>query len=82
MQSVLPAGELEAHVLEYAGRVARNAPIPIEAAWVALRAAREPGVPAWRDELELLKERAITSDDYAEGVRAFLEKRPARFVGR
>jgi enoyl-CoA hydratase/carnithine racemase len=75
----VPRGELDRHAFAYAERVAENAPLPIEGAFVAVRAALDRTDEALRAELEELKRRAIESEDFAEGVRAFLEKRPARF---
>jgi enoyl-CoA hydratase/carnithine racemase len=74
--------DLESTVLDYASRLTENAPVSMEGAWVAIRAAHEPWNATWTDELEDLKRRAIESADFAEGVRAFLEKRPPSFGQR
>ena len=79
---VTAADELEETVLDYARRLADNAPMSMEGAWVAIRAAHEPWNGAWNEELEDLKRRAIESEDFAEGVRAFLEKRRPNFGRR
>ena len=78
---VLPPDELEAHAFEYAERLAANAPLSLEGAWLAIRALEEPDASHWWEELEALRRRAMASRDFAEGLAAFLEKREPRFRG-
>lgn len=78
---VCPARELEARTLEYAERLAANAPLSIEGAWLAVQALLDPGNERWQDELEAVRRRAIESWDVREGLAAFLEKREPRFRG-
>ncbi len=81
VNAVLPPESLEAHTFDYAERLAANAPLSMEGAWVAIRATQECDGSPWWDELDALKERAAASRDFAEGMAAFLEKREPRFRG-
>jgi enoyl-CoA hydratase/carnithine racemase len=78
---VVPAGELDAYVAEYAARITANAPLTI----LALKAAvGELGKDA--DERDMARCDALVDDcfksqDYLEGRSAFLEKRKPEFTG-
>ncbi len=79
---VVPGDLLEDEVMDLAGAIRANAPLTIRACKVALREARrEPGRRDL-DRVAKLVEACFRSEDYREGQRAFLEKRPPQFLGR
>jgi enoyl-CoA hydratase len=71
--------EIHARAIELAQRISANAPLTVKAAKLAIRAfTGDSDLLAEADRLYAL---ADTSADYAEGRRAFAEKRPPRFTG-
>jgi enoyl-CoA hydratase len=79
---VHPAAELRARTLETARAMAAKSPVALRMAKSAVRAAAEMPLEAGlRYETELFVT-CFASDDRAEGVAAFLEKRAAEFRGR
>jgi 2-(1,2-epoxy-1,2-dihydrophenyl)acetyl-CoA isomerase len=70
----------EAHTL--AARLAKQATIGIALAKRALDAAETNTLDQQLDLERDLQDEAARTPDYAEGVRAFLEKRPANFGGK
>lgn len=67
-----------------ASRIAERAPLTIRSIKAEIDAVTQGRIPSGEDVRRLadLRRDAWMSRDYDEGVRAFLEKRPARFVGR
>jgi len=79
---VVPAAALEDEANALAKRIAGQAPLAVrfakEAALAALEMPLEQGLRYELDLAVLLQ----TTEDRAEGVQAFLEKRPPRFEGK
>jgi enoyl-CoA hydratase len=82
VELVFPHEELRAKTLELANRIAGKSPLTLKVAKEAVRASHrmaiEEGVLYERDLFCL----CFSSADKEEGVKAFLEKRPAQWTGR
>lgn len=82
VEMVVPHDELRAKTLELANKIASKSPLTIKVAKEAVRASErlaiEDGIPYERDLFCL----CFSTADKEEGVKAFLEKRPAQWQGR
>jgi enoyl-CoA hydratase len=79
---VVPHAELLSTSLDLARRIAANPPLAVQRLKAGLRKALDPD---WKDLGEWVSAsltELFRTEDHREGVRAFLEKRPARYVGR
>ncbi len=79
---VVPQAELEPYATDYARRIAENAPLTVGAIKRVVGEALKD--PADRDLAlcDRLVRECFESQDYAEGRRAFMEKRKPVFTGR
>ena len=66
----------------FAATMMANAPLAIAGSKLILQSLAAGEVAERRRDIEALIRQALDSEDYREGARAFLEKRPARFKGR
>lgn len=80
---VVPRLDLEAVTREVAAKIAKTSPLVQRLLKQQVRAliCEKPPTPGTLERLEALRRDVYWSDDYQEGIRAFLEKRPPDFHG-
>ena len=81
VHSVVPAGELEALVMEYCATIAANAPLTLRTARRVIRELLKSPAEFDAAGCAALVKQCFESQDYAEGRRAFMEKRKPVFTG-
>lgn len=82
VQEVAPAGEELARGIAIAESVAACAPLAVQATRTSAMAAVERGADAARAELMSPARALMSTEDAAEGVKSFVERRKAVFTGR
>src|SRR4051812_19323889 len=82
VQKVVPRGTERDEAIRIAETIAAQAPLAVVATRLNALKAVERGPLEAMAEFVAVQQRLARSEDAAEGVRSFVEKRPARFSGR
>lgn len=81
-QEVVPAGTQGERALELAREIAACAPLAVQATKANARLAVDEGEAAAISEFGAMQRRLAATEDFAEGIASFVERRAGRFSGR
>jgi len=82
VQEVVPANQLREKAVQIAQTVAKRAPLGVAATLRSARTAQLRGTEAAVAELLVIARELMSTEDAAEGIRSFLERREGTFKGR
>ena len=79
---VVAAEQLMPQALALAEQVVRNAPLSVSESLLLIKQTHDLDEAALHERVWAARDRIVGSEDYREGPRAFIEKRPPRWQGR
>jgi enoyl-CoA hydratase len=82
VQELVPAGQQKERALGLARRIAEQAPLAVRASLASSRIAADHGPNEAIRQFNAQQARLMATEDAAEGVRSFVERRAGRWVGR
>lgn len=82
VQEVVAAGRQLERALEIAQTIAEQAPLAVRASLASSRRYAERGPLGMKADMEAVQRGLAMSEDAAEGVRSFVERRNGRFTGK
>ena len=82
VQEVVASGTQIERAMEIAHIISQNAPLGIQATKAAGRKCLEAGEASAVNAIDDMRGKVMSSEDAAEGIQSFVERRAAVFAGR